>query len=89
MLKVKRTKDDLIFEVLPPFNDAFFAELRSTLNDFIKIGRKHFGFDYKHTEELDDESARKFEEIIPTIRKGGCKINVFNAPEAVALKLPG
>jgi anti-anti-sigma factor len=88
MLRLKREDSGLIFELKPPFDDEFFEELKSTIRDFMKIGKKSFSYDFKHVEILEPYVAKKFEDLIPVFKAGKCSLKINNAADEVILQLP-
>ncbi len=88
MLRLKREEIGLIFELKPPFNDKFFSDLRSTIADFMKIGKKTFCYDFGDLDEMDEEVAEKFEDIISVFKSGNCALQLINISDAILAKLP-
>ena len=88
MIKLKREESGLVFELKPPFNDKFFADLQSTINDFMKIGKKSFSYDFGTAEELTDVEAKSFEDLIPLLKKGNCSLQLVGVDDSILSKLP-
>lgn len=88
MLRLKRADHQLVFEFKPPFDEVFFQEFRSTINDFMKIGKKSFCYDFKHVEELSPESSVGFEDIINILKSGKCHLTIQNMNEKILSRLP-
>jgi anti-sigma B factor antagonist len=88
MLRLKREKTGLIFELKPPFNNTFFSELKSTIHDFIKIGKKSFCYDFKFVEMLEPQIAKKFEALIPDFQQCKCSLRILNASNNIIQALP-
>ncbi|MFC1583971.1 STAS domain-containing protein [Fibrobacterota bacterium] len=72
----------------PPFDDKFFTELKSTIRDFMKIGKKSFCYDFRHVEALDPPVAEHFEDLIPTLSAGKCSLKIIQASDQIVEQLP-
>jgi len=88
MLKLKREDSGLVFELKPPFNEKFFNDLKSTINDFMKIGKKSFSYDFGQVEELSIQEIEQFEEIISILKNGNCSLQITKASDEILSKLP-
>jgi len=88
MIRLKRDESGLIFEIKPPFNEKFFADLKATINDFMKIGKKSFTYDFKLVEDMTVEEANQFEQVVNLLKTGNCTLKILGATESLLAKIP-
>ena len=88
MLRLRRTKKELALEFHQPLDDKHFSDLHTTLLEFIKIGKKHFCYDFKFIEDISEEEARAFEEGSTLLEENDCILKMTGANNKVLQRLP-
>ncbi|MBF0431685.1 MAG: anti-sigma factor antagonist [Fibrobacteria bacterium] len=88
MIRLKRTGDLLVFELIPPFNEDFFIELKTTIKDFIKIGKRNFSYDFSRIDSISFQDATNFERILPLFKRDNCLLKFSAATDTIKKKLP-
>jgi len=76
MLKIQRNTETIDFLFEEPLQESLFIELKEVLQDYIKLGKTHFRYDFTGLQAQQPPIFSEFDSLVPLLQAKKCTLLV-------------